>query len=77
MTCPANMSDVNLVHNRFNLDGLAGANAIGLYAFGGSLSNVALTRNHGTVTAPTVALQQGTGSGGTITGLTQSNESIS
>ena len=77
MTCPANLSDVNLRHNRFNLDGLTGANAIGLFAFGGSLSNIALSRNHGSVTAPTVAYAESTGSGGTITGVTQTNESIS
>ena len=70
------MSDVTLTHNRFTLGGLTGANAIGLFAFGGSLSDVTLNRNHGTVTSPTVALSQQTGSGGTITGLTQHNENI-
>ena len=68
------LSGVDIGHNRFTLGGFHGANAIGLFADnGGTLSNVTLSHNDGTVVAPTVPFAM---YGGTITGVVQDHENI-
>jgi len=81
---PGTLENVEVDHNQFNLGGFAGAGAINLRARdGGTVSDITLDHNVGSVASPTVPVTQDSSpappdhpTGGTISNVTESDDNI-